>query len=97
MPDRGFLQGADPNPGARTVFDGNTGQWLTRTELTRRVTDFAARLEFPRKALGFVFAYNDAESLIAYLAALQAGHAVAPLNPQLDEAFSARLDRKSVV
>jgi acyl-CoA synthetase (AMP-forming)/AMP-acid ligase II len=91
MPDRGFLQGADPNPGARTVFDGNTGQWLTRTELTRRVTDFAARLEFPRKALGFVFAYNDAESLIAYLAALQAGHAVAPLNPQLDEALSARL------
>ena len=49
MVDRGFLQGADPDPGARTVFDGNTGQWLTRGELTGRVTDFAARLEFPAK------------------------------------------------
>jgi acyl-CoA synthetase (AMP-forming)/AMP-acid ligase II len=91
MPDHGFLQGSDPTSDAPAVFNGNTGQWLTRAELTRCVTDFAARLEFPRKALGFVFAYNDADSLITYLAALQAGHAVAPLNPQLDEAFSARL------
>jgi len=91
MPDRGFLQSLDISPAAPAVFDGNTDLWLTRAELTRRVTDFAARIEFPRKALGFVFVYNDAESLIAYLAALQAGHAVAPLNPQLDEAFIARL------
>jgi acyl-CoA synthetase (AMP-forming)/AMP-acid ligase II len=91
MADAGFLRDSHYSPDTPAVFDGNTGEWLTRAELTRRVTDFAACLQFPRKALGFLFAYNDAESLIAYLAALQAGHAVAMLNPELDETLRARL------
>jgi long-chain acyl-CoA synthetase len=90
MTDAGFLKfPAEQNVPA--VFDGNTGQWLTRAQLACRVTDFAARLQFSRKALGFLFAFNDAESLIAYLGALQAGHAVAMLNPELDQAFRDRL------
>jgi acyl-CoA synthetase (AMP-forming)/AMP-acid ligase II len=91
MTETGFLKGSGHNPDARTVFDGNTGEWFTRAQLTRRVAEFAGRLQFPRKALGFLFAFNDSESLIAYLAAIHTGHAVAMLNPELDEVLSARL------
>src|ERR1022692_2834614 len=91
MPEAGFLKVSGHDPDARALFDANTGEWFTRAELTRRVTDFAGRLRFPRKALGFLFAFNDSESLIAYQAAIQAGHAVAMLNPELDEVLSARL------
>jgi len=91
MPDAGFLKDAGHDPASPAVFDGNTGEWLTRGELTRRVKDAAARLAFPGKALVLLFAANDVESLVAYLAALQAGHAVAMLNPDLDDALRARL------
>jgi acyl-CoA synthetase (AMP-forming)/AMP-acid ligase II len=39
---------------------------------------------FSQKALGFLFALNDVDSLISYLAAIEAGHAVVMLNPELD-------------
>jgi long-chain acyl-CoA synthetase len=91
MPDAGFLEDIGHDAASPAVFDGNTGQWLTRAALTRRVTEFAARLAFPRKALVFLFASNDVESLVAYLAAHQARHAVAMLNPELDEALSKKL------
>lgn len=91
MPEAGFLKASGHDPDARAVFDGNTGAWFTRAQLTGRVAAFAGRLQFPRKALVFLFAFNDSESLVAYLAAIHAGHAVAMLNPELDEALSARL------
>jgi acyl-CoA synthetase (AMP-forming)/AMP-acid ligase II len=91
MIETGFLKTPGHCPDARAVFDGNTGEWFTRAQLACRVSEFAGRLQFPRKALGFLFAFNDSESLIAYLAAVQAGHAVAMLNPELDEAFRAKL------
>jgi acyl-CoA synthetase (AMP-forming)/AMP-acid ligase II len=91
MPEAGFLKASGHSAGSRAVFDGNTGEWFTRAHLTSRVADFAGRLQFPRKALGFLFPFNDSEGLIAYLAAMEAGHAVAMLNPELDEALSARL------
>jgi acyl-CoA synthetase (AMP-forming)/AMP-acid ligase II len=91
MPDLGFLNDAGFDPASPAVFDGNNGRWLTRAELMRCVTAFAERLELPRKALIFLFASNDVESLVAYLAALQAGHAVAVLNPELDAALAAKL------
>jgi acyl-CoA synthetase (AMP-forming)/AMP-acid ligase II len=91
MPEAGFLRASGQNPDARAVFDANSGEWFTRAQLASRIADFAGRLQFPRKALGFLFACNDSESLIAYLAAIHAGHAIAMLNPELDEAFSARL------
>lgn len=91
MPEAGFLKALGHNPGTRTVFDGSTGEWFSRAQLIDRVADFADRLQFPRKALGFHFAFNDSESLIAYLAAIQAGHAVAMLNPELDDVLKTRL------
>jgi len=91
MPEAGFLQDWGYPSASPAVFDGNHGRWLTRAELTGCVTEFAARLQFPRKALVFLFASNDVESLVAYLAALQAAHSVAMLNPELDEALAARL------
>jgi hypothetical protein len=45
---------------------------------------FSDKLPFTRKALGFVFALNDAASLIAYLGSIESGHAVAMLDPELD-------------
>jgi acyl-CoA synthetase (AMP-forming)/AMP-acid ligase II len=91
MPEASFLKASGHSADSRAVFDGNTGEWFTRAHLTSRVADFAGRLQFPRKALGFLFPFNDSEGLIAYLAAMEAGHAVAMLNPELDEALSARL------
>lgn len=91
MPDVGFLRTSSHDPAAKTVFDGNAGKWFTRAQLTACVTECAGRLEFPRKALGFLFALNDFPSLVAYLAAIQAGHAVAMLNPELDADLKARL------
>ncbi len=91
MIEAGFLKESGHFPNTRIVFDGNTGEWFTRAQLTDRVADFASRLKFSYKGLGFLFAFNDAESLIAYLAAIQAGHAVAMLNPELDEIFRTRL------
>jgi acyl-CoA synthetase (AMP-forming)/AMP-acid ligase II len=90
MRDAGFLASSSSGD-SPVVFDGNTGEWLTRAQLIGRVADFAEELQFSRKALGFIFAFNDAESLIAYLAAIQAGHAVAMLNPELDPVLKGRL------
>ena len=90
MPDRGFLPSGF-SPDARVVFDGNMAEWLTRGQLAQSVAEFAGHLEFPQKALGFIFAFNNAESLIAYLAAIHAGHAVAMLNPELDPILKSRL------
>ena len=91
MPDCHFLKDAGHDPASPAVFDGDAGEWLTRGDLARRINEFAGRLEFPVKALIFLFASNDLESLIAYLAALRAGHTVAMLNPELDETLRARL------
>jgi acyl-CoA synthetase (AMP-forming)/AMP-acid ligase II len=91
MTEAGFLKASGHPPDARAVFDGNTGEWFTYAQLTSAVAHFAGELQFPRKALGFLFASNDAGSLIAYLAAIEAGHAVAMLNPELDESLRARL------
>ncbi len=89
-PEPGFLKcGADPK--AKAFFDADTGEWFTRAQLSSRVTAFADRLRFPAKALGFHFALNDGDSLVAYLAAIEAGHAVVMLNPELDAVLKSRL------
>lgn len=91
MPEAGFIKASGFSGDSRAVFDGNTGEWYTRERLGASVYDFADRLQFPRKALGFLFLQNDAPSLISYLASVEAGHAVATLNPDLDDALKARL------
>ena len=86
----GFLH-SGVDPGAKAFLDADAGEWFTRAQLFSRVTAFAKSLQFPAKALGFHFAFNDADSLIAYLAAIEAGHAVVMLNPELDAGLKSRL------
>jgi acyl-CoA synthetase (AMP-forming)/AMP-acid ligase II len=90
VPEPGFLHSGG-EPGAKAFLDADTGAWFTRAQLASRVTAFAGRLRFPAKALGFHFAFNDGDSLIAYLAAIEAGHAVVMLNPELDPSLKSRL------
>jgi acyl-coenzyme A synthetase/AMP-(fatty) acid ligase len=45
----------------------------------------------PRKCLIFLFCRNDAASILAYLAAVESGHAVALLDERLSEEFKTRL------
>lgn len=91
MPEAGFIKASGISGDSPAVFDGNTGEWYTRARLGASVSEFAGRLQFPRKALGFLFTQNDAPSLISYLASVEAGHVVATLNPELDSELRARL------
>jgi acyl-CoA synthetase (AMP-forming)/AMP-acid ligase II len=90
MGDRSFLA-FDHDPAGRAFKDATSGKWFTRAELSRSLACFAEKLGFTQKALGFVFARNDAASLIAYLGSIEAGHAVAMLDPALDVALASRL------
>ena len=90
VPEPGFLRfGGDP--GAKAFLDADAGQWFTRAQVASRVTAFANSLQFPAKALVFHFPFNDGDSLVAYLAAIEAGHAVVMLNPELDAGLKSRL------
>jgi acyl-CoA synthetase (AMP-forming)/AMP-acid ligase II len=91
MSSPGFLKFLTADPGSRVLFDATSGCWFTRGDLADRVSAAAGALQFSRKALGFLFAANDAASLIAYLAALEAGHAIFMLDPELDTGFKSRL------
>jgi long-chain acyl-CoA synthetase len=93
MDSRTFIaSGHDPS--SKAVWDADSDQWFTRGELTRCMASFSEKLPFTRKALGFVFAFNDAPSLIAYLGAIESGHAVAMLDPELDSTLACRLIRR---
>ncbi len=78
----------------QAVYDAGAGRWWTYGELANDVQRLAAELAAPRKALAFCFVGNDIASVIAYLAVLQAGHAVALLDRALpDDAKSALVGR----
>jgi acyl-CoA synthetase (AMP-forming)/AMP-acid ligase II len=92
MPERpGFLAACAQSDGAPALLDADGGKWLTYGELRERVAAFAETLSFPSKALGFLFPFNDAESVVAYLTILEAGHAVATLDPLMPRELQARL------
>ena len=65
--------------------------WCTYAQLEQMVEQLAATLAYPRKALTFCFCRNDTPSAAWYLAALEAGHAVALLNGSLDAGLKATL------
>jgi acyl-CoA synthetase (AMP-forming)/AMP-acid ligase II len=72
--------------GARThpaLRDPAQSGWLTYGDLAAAVAGRLARLETPTKSLVFLFCRNDARSIVWYLAAMDAGHAVALLNDTL--------------
>jgi long-chain acyl-CoA synthetase len=91
MAERGFLGSSACDPRARCVFDGDARRWFTRGELQNHVAAFAEMITFSHKALGFLFALNDVDSLVAYLAAIEAGHAIVMLNPELDCRLKSKL------
>src|SRR5215213_5283138 len=91
MPDFGFFQSSPRDPNSKGFFDTGTGEWLTRGQLSLLVTAFAERLRFPKKAIGFHFGFNDTAGLIAYLGAIESGHAIVTLDPELDPGLKAKL------
>src|ERR1700722_5750562 len=91
MAERGFLGCSAYDPQARCVFDGDARRWFTRGQLHNQVAAFTEKLTFSHKALGFLFALNDIDSLVAYLAAIEAGHAIVMLNPELDCRLKSKL------
>jgi long-chain acyl-CoA synthetase len=93
MDSRTFLT-SDHDPSSKAVWDADSERWFTRAELTRSMRSFSDKLPFTRKALGFIFALNDAASLIAYLGSIECGHAVAMLDPELDSPLALNLIRR---
>lgn len=77
------------------IYSVPLNRWWTYAQLHTEVEDvFQASLRVPHKALVFCFAANDAGSVLLYLAALQANHAVALLDRNLSEsARNALIDR----
>ena len=72
-------------PPARTaLIDAATGRSWTYAELATAVRSTAAALASDRKALVACLCRPDAESVIGYLAALAAGHAVMLLDAEAD-------------
>lgn len=62
---------------APALYDTETAAWLTYGELRRKVAAMAARMTSEHKQLVFIIAENRASLVMAYLAAVQAGHAIA--------------------
>jgi len=76
---------------APAIHDGVSGKWSTYGELRALVERLALSLQYPQKALAFCFCRNDLASVAWYLAALEAGHAVALLDEGLSMEFKAGL------
>jgi len=67
------------------LLDDGMSDWLSYGELKERVSDWRRRLDRQR-ALVFLYAYNDAETVAALFGAMSAGHVVALLDPKLPTA-----------
>ena len=66
------------------IFCAHSNRWWTHGELEEAVREFAKTLSSSKRSLVFHFIRNRAGDVIAYLAALRAGHAVALLDPIQD-------------
>lgn len=64
------------------LMDDTNTAWLSYGSLKERVRDYRDQMAGP-KALVFLFAYNDVDSVAAFLGACAAGHAVALFDPAL--------------
>jgi acyl-coenzyme A synthetase/AMP-(fatty) acid ligase len=72
------------------LFDAAQARWYTYGELRSEVAGMAESLRGP-KALAFCFCRNNIASVVWYLAAVEAGHAVALLDDGLTPEFKTRL------
>ena len=85
-----FLAGSGIPDSAQALFDSASGRWYSYGELRSEVARAAAVLRGP-KTLVFCFCRNNLASVVWYLAAVEAGHAVALLDEGLAEEFKSRL------
>jgi len=77
----------DPAAADVSCIVTDDGCTLSRARLQTHVEAIKEGLDFPRKALGFLFCRNDLPSLTAYLACLQMGHAVLLLPQDMEPAL----------
>jgi acyl-coenzyme A synthetase/AMP-(fatty) acid ligase len=73
------------------LIDGSADASWTYGELSDEVSRRRDSLASPQKQLMFLFCRNDLPSVAWYLAAVEAGHAVALLNDQMDAQLAANL------
>jgi acyl-CoA synthetase (AMP-forming)/AMP-acid ligase II len=85
-----FLQDSTIPASSVALFDSTSGRWYSYTGLWNEVARVAEGLS-GRKTLAFCFCRNDIASVVWYLAAVEAGHAVALLDDGLSAEFKARL------
>lgn len=71
-----FWKGLDAAGGAAAVIDYESGITLSYRSLHRRVREAARQLRRSSRGLVLLFANNDVGSIVWYLAALNAGHAL---------------------
>lgn len=73
-----FLLARNGAPGEMpALFDARMGRWYGYDELRHTTSGLSEELRTDGKSLAFVALENDIESIVAYLACLAAGHAVA--------------------
>ncbi|HEY1495763.1 MAG TPA: AMP-binding protein [Candidatus Solibacter sp.] len=85
-----FLQDATIPESNLALYDAAQARWYTYGELWSEVARTAESLKGP-KALAFCFCRNNIASVVGYLAAVEAGHAVALLDDGLTPEFKTRL------
>lgn len=85
QPTRFLLGAAARAPQRLALIEARTELALTYGQLATQVDAAARSLSAMPRSLAFLFCRPDAGSLIAYLAAVQAGHAVALLDARLED------------
>jgi acyl-CoA synthetase (AMP-forming)/AMP-acid ligase II len=85
-----FLQDSSIPASAMALFDSSNGRWYSHGELRSEVARAAEALG-TRKSLAFCYCRNNFATLAWYLAAVEAGHAVALLDDGLSAEFKAGL------
>jgi acyl-CoA synthetase (AMP-forming)/AMP-acid ligase II len=86
-----LLPSRPAQPEIPAITDAGSGRHWSRVQLESAVEGIAASLKTSRKQLAFLFCRNDAATILAYLALIEAGHAVALLNAALSPVFQQRL------
>lgn len=77
---------------APALLDDHSQTWLTYGQLEEQVSAFAAKLP-AAKSLALLYLRNDINSVVAFLGALRAGHAVALLDADLPTASKLKLEQ----
>lgn len=87
-----FLIGANPQTDHRiAIRDFSSGRSCTVAELAQSVDELSSRFRAPDKQLIFLYCNNDVATVLAYLSAIESGHAVALLDQGLDFSLKQRL------